>query len=379
MQNILYIFIVVSVPMLGCEASFGPASRQPELEPGLQCADLIAGVVSVEDFEGGATGWSNNTTDSSEPDSFSQFLGRFAGALDEPTEVVSKEFPLSGAQDGVVLEFDFYQIDSWDKEEFLVTVDGKVHERRGFRFGRDATENQFTAFLGPMSGRDKPSKEYPLDGTQTQVTLEFDFYQIDSWDDGEVFDVYIDDALVVSHNFAAGADIPSSGETLSGITYTASTKQTGELGFANRNDAWLDGIHHYEITFDNSATSFRLRFETNLDGMRHNESWGVDNIVVTSNASGQSAVSSEDFEAGPGEGWSVPTWYSGPQVTTKSTGDLGFRTGSNIWNDGIHHYRMAIPAKGNSVTIGFGDILDELAPNETFGIDNFVLTEICTP
>ncbi len=362
--------------MLGCDASFGPANQQPE--PALQCADLIAGVVSDEDFEGGATGWSNNATDSSELASFTQFLGRHAGALDEPTEVVNKQFSLSGLQNWVFLDFDLYQIDSWEREEFLVYVDGKVHERRGFRFGNVVTENQLTAFMGPMNRSAKPSKQYALDGTQSEVTIEFDFYQIDSWDDGEAFEVYIDDVLVINDNFVRGGDVPSPGGTFLGGTYTSVTTQTGELGFANRNDAWLDGIHHYKITFGNSASSFNLRFETTLDGMKHNESWGIDNVVVTSNSATQPTVSSEDFEAGPEQGWSITTWYSAPQVTTKATGDLGFTTGSNIYNDGIHHYHMAIPTKGTSITIGFGDILNEPAPNETFGIDNFVLTESCT-
>jgi hypothetical protein len=88
----------------------------------LNLAPSIQGwtLVSSEDFQTGATGWSNNTTETSNP-YFTRFLGRHS--LDGGAQNVFKTYALSGTQDHVVLVFDFYEIDSWDGESFRVFID----------------------------------------------------------------------------------------------------------------------------------------------------------------------------------------------------------------------------------------------------------------
>ena len=90
--------------------------------PVISCApdvNLTAGNLSyLEDFEGGASGWSDNTTENS---TWSEFLGRFAG-----NNLVSKTYTLNGSSNDVQLEFDFYRIDSWDNEDFHVYIDGSL-------------------------------------------------------------------------------------------------------------------------------------------------------------------------------------------------------------------------------------------------------------
>ncbi len=77
-------------------------------------------VITNEDFEGGATGWSNNTTTiGGSP--FTTFLGRFAGSS-TGAQMTSKSYTLSGTQTQVTIQFDFYEIDSWDREYFKVYV-----------------------------------------------------------------------------------------------------------------------------------------------------------------------------------------------------------------------------------------------------------------
>jgi VCBS repeat-containing protein len=71
-----------------------------------------------ENFESGATGWSNNTTETAT--SFSTFLGRFAGS--GGAQAVSKTFTLASNLQVAVVEFDLYRIDSWDGESFRVFV-----------------------------------------------------------------------------------------------------------------------------------------------------------------------------------------------------------------------------------------------------------------
>ncbi|WP_315981326.1 cadherin repeat domain-containing protein [Aliamphritea spongicola] len=86
----------------------------------------------TETFENGAAGWSNNkTTDGG--DNFTTFLGRFGNQLGTNiwsggpvgNDVVEKTFALAGDADKAVIEFDLYEIDSWDDEEFIIEVAGE--------------------------------------------------------------------------------------------------------------------------------------------------------------------------------------------------------------------------------------------------------------
>ena len=106
-----------------------------------------AGTLLVsEDFENGAEGWSNNTvtqTDGSATD----FLGQFGGTNGE--EGVSKtfDFGVEHAGETVVIDFDMYEIDSWDDEQFKVFVNGEevasdYMSHFGRTWSREATDEE---------------------------------------------------------------------------------------------------------------------------------------------------------------------------------------------------------------------------------------------
>ena len=88
-----------------------------------------AALISSEDFESGASGWNDNTTDNSEA-GFTQFLGRFGGS--DGTQAVFKSYNLPGDQVSVTIVFDFYEIDSWDgnnedaDDSFIVFIDDSI-------------------------------------------------------------------------------------------------------------------------------------------------------------------------------------------------------------------------------------------------------------
>jgi hypothetical protein len=85
--------------------------------------------VSFEDFELGATGWNNNLTTTSNP-YFTTFLGRFS--QDGGLQTNFKTYTLSGNQDYAVITFDFYEIDSWDGENFQVFINDSQIFAGGF-------------------------------------------------------------------------------------------------------------------------------------------------------------------------------------------------------------------------------------------------------
>lgn len=159
--------------------------------------------ITNENFEGGATGWSDNTTDNTEA-AFTEFLGRHGGT--------------GGAQ--------------------------------------------------------ALSKPYALSGLQTQVTIGFDFYQIDSWDGGELFNVYIDDVLLFSDSaWTSRAHAP---------TESSPT----DMGFVGFNDK----VYGYSFVVSTAAASIKLGFGSTLDSGLNDESWGIDNVVIRTDYQGAPAV-----------------------------------------------------------------------------------------
>jgi hypothetical protein len=69
-------------------------------------------LVAQENFENGATGWSNNATFDSNHEILTEFLGRFGGSGGQ--QAVSKVFDMQGDHDFGVIEFDFLKLNSWD-------------------------------------------------------------------------------------------------------------------------------------------------------------------------------------------------------------------------------------------------------------------------
>lgn len=84
-------------------------------------APIINGwtLISSEDFEGGATGWADNTI-SNGGSYLTNHLGRFSN--DGGVQSNAKTYTLSTNQDYTVIEFDFYRVDSWDSEQFKIFV-----------------------------------------------------------------------------------------------------------------------------------------------------------------------------------------------------------------------------------------------------------------
>ncbi|MEM7626058.1 MAG: cadherin-like domain-containing protein [Planctomycetota bacterium] len=79
----------------------------------------VATVIETEDFEGGATGWNDNTTTNNAV--LSEFLGRF-NAGNGPA-IVEKTFAVPAGTTQTIVTLDFYEIDSWDSEAFEIYVD----------------------------------------------------------------------------------------------------------------------------------------------------------------------------------------------------------------------------------------------------------------
>lgn len=80
-------------------------------------------LVSSENFESGATGWSNTLTENG-----GTYLTNFLGRHSQEAGVQStyKTYTMTGTQDYTVITFDMYKIDSWDGESFKIFVNDSV-------------------------------------------------------------------------------------------------------------------------------------------------------------------------------------------------------------------------------------------------------------
>ncbi|MGI9506241.1 MAG: cadherin domain-containing protein, partial [Geminicoccaceae bacterium] len=80
--------------------------------------------VVSEDFEAGATGWSDNTTTAGGAGLDGSYLGNFGDTGGSQT--IYKTFSLSGNQDSVTINFDFWEFDTWNGEDFKIWVDDQL-------------------------------------------------------------------------------------------------------------------------------------------------------------------------------------------------------------------------------------------------------------
>ncbi len=169
-----------------------------------------AAVITDENFENGATGWSDNRTEHGGIH-FTRFLGRFG--WDRSNEV-SKDFELSGMQTQVSISFDFFEIDSWDWETFYVYINGNivVSDQYNYKYFNDPV------YADPIPPQDVP---WPGDAVW--------------W---------------------------------------------GTFGFAAHTDQTL----RYNLVINTTSTNINVKFATNLGTGVWDESWGIDNLIITDNA-----------------------------------------------------------------------------------------------
>ncbi|MGI9509493.1 MAG: FG-GAP-like repeat-containing protein, partial [Geminicoccaceae bacterium] len=80
--------------------------------------------VVTEDFESGASGWSDNTTSAGGAGLDGSYLGNFGDTGGAQT--IYKTFSLSGDQDSVTINFDFWEFDTWNGEDFKIWVDDQL-------------------------------------------------------------------------------------------------------------------------------------------------------------------------------------------------------------------------------------------------------------
>ncbi|WP_415920070.1 Hint domain-containing protein [Tateyamaria sp. SN6-1] len=175
-------------------------------------------VIYENDFETNADGWTNGTTES-DPD-LGTSLGRFGAA--DGTVATSTSIDLGGDADQIEVNFDALLLDSWDGEDFIITING---EQVTFsHLSGDTTSPASQTFVG-------------TDG----ATYTIDFVNSQTGELGY-------------SSTAAGDSLSSSVDTIMGVT----------------------------ITIDNPPDTLDIGFGSTLNSGTANESFAIDNFIVES-------------------------------------------------------------------------------------------------
>ncbi|MEO0750467.1 MAG: Hint domain-containing protein [Pseudomonadota bacterium] len=159
----------------------------------------------------------------------------------------------------------------------------------------------FTEFLGRFgdsNGTEAVSKTFTTDPTAEVATFQFDFYELDSWDGGgDTFSIFIDGEEVFVESFDdAGSDSYSTTTTLSDgreVTIELGAGTSTNLGFAGNDDE----IHPVTVTLEDPGASVTIGFGADLSAGINNESFGIDNLVLTT---GQDADNNDVITGGAG-------------------------------------------------------------------------------
>ncbi len=151
----------------------------------------------------------------------------------------------------------------------------------GWDFATTNTDGNATNFLGRFGGSDgeeavSKTYDFGVENAGKVVTIDFDMYEIDSWDD-ENFNLFINGEKVSSDTFS------HFNRTWSHI---ATDEQDGgseldNIGSSGKYYLDHDEAHHYtiEATIDENG-ELQLGFGSTLDQSLADESYGIDNITI---------------------------------------------------------------------------------------------------
>jgi VCBS repeat-containing protein len=176
-----------------------------------------------------------------------------------------------------------------------VTIDAKGYdvdlrnsadspEARGYTINNYGADNKLGLFALNDVVEYNPSSAH-----SSPTTLEFDFYNMDSWD-GEIFSISLNNdefvlLLPFQHDSGAGLVGPMSGEdTDTGIAWTVAWDGiTTQLPLPGSSPSWPDRKFHITLDFTEASPSLaisKVSFSSNLGSMKSDESWAIDNFAI---------------------------------------------------------------------------------------------------
>jgi Ca2+-binding RTX toxin-like protein len=198
-----------------------------------------------------------------------------------------------GWQGGIVVRDDATLARSREFSNFLTTKTGYTSSGTTANFLQLNDENGTLQSNGTTLTAPTVSKAFSLSGQQKWVEVSFSFYEINTWDTPEKFNVWLDksddsnDWLVnplKAQSYDGGSVQSTSNQVddslpagITGMKFSVSSDTNANgIGFGTGNEEF----HTYTIAFQTSGSWFSLGFSASLNDAWNSEAWGVDNLVI---------------------------------------------------------------------------------------------------
>ncbi|MEA5413652.1 beta strand repeat-containing protein [Synechococcus sp. BA-132 BA5] len=166
----------------------------------------------------------------------------------------------------------------------------------GWTGGVLSSNTYYGSFLGRYADGEKTNgqdtfKSFALAGQE--ATVRFDVHRIDSWDT-EPFSAYVNDTVAFQTTFTHGQNINATSGSTNGFSWTI----TPDGGRANRGfQNWDDQTATVTITVPSGLPTIKLGFGSGLNQDINDESYGIDNLEITTAAaplSGSLSITTAD-------------------------------------------------------------------------------------
>ncbi|HBJ34448.1 MAG TPA: hypothetical protein DDZ51_06725, partial [Planctomycetaceae bacterium] len=150
---------------------------------------------------------------------------------------------------------------------------------KGWNINTTENSGSFTNALGRFGGTGGQQgvfKMFAVPAGVSEVVVEFDMLELDSWD-GEQFQVFGNDKLITSDTYQGAGRGTDQGSRFA----VSDTQNIGNQGFSG----WTDQRHSYRIVLPVENGMVKLGFGSTLNQSIADESWAIDNLVIQANTS----------------------------------------------------------------------------------------------
>jgi hypothetical protein len=162
--------------------------------------------------------------------------------------------------------------------------DFEISALTGWTNGKvENSSTAFTSFLGRYGASGSAEKVYTTIPTNaSKLTLNFDFYEIDSWD-GESFSVEINCVTILLGTFLYGTNEGNRTGVVGDVQFETRATVHGapiNMGFGS----FADQIHHVTINLPSRFVNnglLKVKFSSTLNQDLTDEAFGIDNIKIT--------------------------------------------------------------------------------------------------
>ncbi|WP_299691560.1 M10 family metallopeptidase C-terminal domain-containing protein [uncultured Tateyamaria sp.] len=364
-------------------------------------------VISEEDFSRGGNGWSINRPEASTDGDV--YIGRFT------TDIVEKTYDLpADVSGGITISFDFLEIDSWDGESFLVYINGQEIEIGSFNWQTDEAAATFETDNGIIVER-SAATEIEGYGDQNNFwsfndsahavtifvpdpgpTLTLGFSS--TLDQDVLNESFGIDNILISTVADANTGTPAQPDTGTPAepdteTPSETTTVISEEDFSRGGNGW--SINRPEASTDGDV--YIGRFTTDIVEKTYD---------LPADVSGGITISFDFLEIDSWDGESFLVYINGQEIEIGSfnwqtdeaaatfetdngiiversaaTEIEGYGDQNNFWsfNDSAHAVTIFVPDPGPTLTLGFSSTLDQDVLNESFGIDNILISTVVDP